>query len=526
MSRMDAPRGAEATSEEAPARKARTRRPEGGHSALGERLIAGIPARIMRPRIVFLACLVAILAFGLLMVYSASSVEALKETGSSVYYLQRQAIFIAIGLTGMLAVSRVPLVVMRSKLAWWAWGAMLVLLMLVLLVGKDAGGARRWILIAGQQFQPSEFAKAVVVVTAAKIFYEYYEEGSLDTARFLALLIACAGAPLLTIILEPDMGTCLIIAGSVFCMAYFAGFSYKLIGAVLGIGALLAVVLILSSDYRADRLFLGNPWDDPYDTGYQATLAIMAFASGGLFGRGIGNSTMKYNYLPEAHNDYILAIIGEELGLVGTLAFFAVFAVMVYAAFKIAWQSPSIQGRLIASGSIVLIALQFLINILGILGVTPMTGKTLPFTSYGGSSMIASLILMGLVLRVSIESNPKTVYDVRRDDFAVVDESTAGEPRLRGARSGGFTVLDGAQGRPRGTGRDDARPQAPRRSAPLASTRGGWGDGAQGRSRVDLGRDPADRLRRSGPRVGYDRGGYAPGRGRATGSPRGRRHDR
>ena len=538
MNRMDAPTGAvEQSRGRAASGRPRTRRRDGEHSALGERLIAGVPARIMRPRIVFLACLAAILGFGLLMVYSASSVEALKETGSSVYYLQRQAIFIAVGLICMIAVSRVPLAAMRTDVVWWVWLGMLFLLFLVLAIGRDAGGARRWIVIAGQQFQPSEFAKSIIVVTAAKIFYEYYEIESINTQTFLIMLGACVFAPLLAIILEPDMGTCLIIGATVFCMAYFAGFSYKLIGCIVAVGVVAVLVLILSSSYRADRLFLGDPWEDPYDTGYQATLAIMAFASGGLFGRGVGNSTMKYNYLPEAHNDYILAIIGEELGLVGTLAFFAVFAVMVYAAFKIAWQSPSIQGRLIASGSIVLISMQFLINVLGILGVTPMTGKTLPFISYGGSSMIASLILMGLILRVSIESNPKTVYDVRRDDFAVVDESTAGEAHPRSSRSGGFTVLDGASGRPDARTRRDADADGGRRegrrpssgrNTPLASMRSDARGAASSsaRSRIDLGNDPADRLRSSGPRVGYDRGGYAPGGSRTTRSPRGRRYDR
>ena len=147
-----------------------------------------------------------------------------------------------------------------------------------------------------------------------------------------------------------------------------------------------------------------NPWADEYGDGYQATLAIMAFASGGLFGRGIGNSTMKYSYLPEAHNDYILAIIGEEVGFVGTVLFFLVFAMLIYSAFRIAEQATDRRGALMASGSAVILAVQFLINALGILNVFPMTGKPLPFISYGGSSIIVSLMLAGLILRVSYES--------------------------------------------------------------------------------------------------------------------------
>ena len=320
--------------------RARTRR--GRAARLGERLIAGVPARIMRPRLVFLSCLGAILAFGLLMVYSASSVEALKETGSSTYYLVRQAGWIAMGLVLMLAVSRVSLATMRSPIVWGVWIGMLVLLLAVLAVGVDAGGARRWINI-GMQFQPSEFAKPLLIVTAAKIFHEYYEERSLDTLTFVVMLAGAVILPVALIIAEPDLGTCLIIGGTVFSMCYFAGFSYRLILPLVGVALVVAFLFIIKSGYRSARL-MSDPWSDPYGDGYQATLAIMAFASGGLFGRGIGNSTMKYNYLPEAHNDYILAIIGEELGFVGMLVFIGVYLMMVYAAFRSPPRRPPYRG--------------------------------------------------------------------------------------------------------------------------------------------------------------------------------------
>lgn len=474
---------------------------------LEERYIAGVPARVMRPRLVFLSCLGALLAFGLLMVYSASSVEALKEYGSSTYFLERQAFFIVVGLAVMIAVSRVPLYVMRSPAMWWIWAATLVVLMLVLVVGSDAGGARRWIDIGFTQLQPSEFAKSVVIVTAAKIMYEFYEARSLDAQSFIVLLLASVCLPLIFIMLEPDFGSCVIIAVTVFVMCYFAGFSYKLIVLLLVIGGLGAAVLVLSSGYRSARILTASdPWADPYGDGYQAVLAIMAFASGGLTGRGIGNSTMKYNYLPEAHNDYILAIIGEELGFVVTIVFFAIVAGLVISAFHIASQSPTLQGRLIASGSAFLIALQFFINSLGILGVTPMTGKTLPFISYGGSSMIASLILMGLVLRVSLESSAATVHDVRRESIVLVDESTAGEPRVRSGSHAGFSVVDGA-----------SRPTAPARPSRRGQDgRPGSRSGSGAYERVNLGSDPADRLRSRGPRVSASRTGEDRRRGGAS----------
>ena len=499
------------TEQPADARSDRKANRRGGER-MTERLIAGIPARIMRPRLVFLACLGAILAFGLLMVYSASAVEALSETGSSTYYLVRQAGWILAGLIAMLAVSRASLTSMRSPVVWGLWIAMLVLLLAVLAVGVDAGGARRWINI-GMQFQPSEFAKPLLIVTTAKICHEYYEERSLDTLTFLVMLGAAVLLPVALIILEPDLGTCLIIGGTIFCMCYFAGFSYRLIIPLIAVALVVAFLFVITSGYRSARL-ISDPWADPYGDGYQATLAIMAFASGGLFGRGIGNSTMKYNYLPEAHNDYILAIIGEELGFFGMLVFIGVYFMMVYAAFQIARQAPTIQGRLIAYGSAVLIMLQFLVNALGILGVTPMTGKTMPLISYGGTSMISTLMVCGLILRVSLESNPRTVHDERRGRMAVMGEepaapgtiegSTAGPARRRSERPrGGFTVVDGTMPHRGPVGSGDAvetgraaRDRGPARAgAPLAGSRARSDQTRQPYERIDLNYDAADRLR-------------------------------
>lgn len=524
---------------ERPSRAKRPRRSASEHSELGERLIAGVPARIMRPRIVFLCCLGAILAFGLLMVYSASAVMALSEYGDSTYFLVRQAGFIAFGCLVMFGISRIPLLSMRTGAVWVLWIGLVLLLLLVLLIGEERGGATRWIKIAGQQFQPSEFGKSIIVVTAAKVFYEYYDERSINTGTFLGLLATCVLVPLLAVFLEPDLGSCIIIGGTVFAMCYFAGFSYRLIIPLLVVAGVIVLILILTSSYRSARLF-DDPWADPYGDGYQAVLAIMAFASGGLFGRGIGNSTMKYNYLPEAHNDYILAIIGEELGFVGVAIFFAVFALLIYAGLKIASQSPTVQGRLIASGCSVMLMIQFLVNMLGILGVTPMTGKPLPFISYGGSAMIGMLALAGLIMRVSLESNLKTVYDARRAGFRVMGEgapeadggesgtiegSTAGAARPRSARRhDGFSVVDGTGFVAPGEGaRPMGRSEGRAGRTGSASRGGGAADRAtrntrpsSGRTqsferggsyeRVNLGADPADRLRSRGPQRRYDGG--------------------
>ena len=519
---------------------------EGGE--LGDSLIAGVPARIMRPRLVFAVCLFAILAFGLLMVYSASSVEALSDYGSSTYYLVRQAVFVAVGLVAfaIICAKGIPWRLFRSNALWVLWGLVMLLLVLVLLVGTESGGATRWIDLGFVSMQPSEFAKPVVILLSAKIFSDYYEEESISTGAFLLEMVVVVGVAAALIVIEPDLGTTVILLATIFAMAYLAGVSYPLIIGVVAVLVVGVVVAIVAEPYRLTRfLVMLDPWSDPYGDGYQATLAIMAFASGGLFGRGIGNSTMKYNYLPEAYTDYILAVIGEEIGFVGTVIFFVVYLAMIFAAFRIAQQAPTLHQQLLASGCAFIILLQFFINALGILSVLPMTGKTMPFISYGGSSMVSSLILAGIIMRVSLESEVETEPARRRADLTVMSggadgdlasshpgTSTAGKPHKRSARNaggsgggdrgsggggygdgghsgGGFTVHDGGRG---SSGYGDGG------SGYGSSSYGGYGRGS------DHGR--GDGYNSSGY-GGYssDRGGYSYGSDFDGGSYGGRYRD-
>lgn len=522
------------------------------HTKLDEKLIRGVPARIMRPRLVFIACLVSIVCFGVVMVYSASSVEALQETGSSIYYFIRQLVFAAAGGVIAVVIARVPalsLENLRERIAT-ALLVILIPLLIVVFAFTATGGAHRWIPLGFMSLQPSEFAKPVVILLAASAFERYFGEHSLDGWGLLVALVWGVILPLALIFFEPDLGSTLIIVITLFSMAVLAGMPGK---TIIGIGlAIVAagVIAMFAAPYRVQRYLAAlDPWQDEYGTGYQATLGIMAFASGGLFGRGIGNSTMKYNYLPEAHNDFILAIIGEELGLVGTVIFIGVFMLMIWSAFKIAEQSPSRYGRLVASGCATILCIQFYVNALGILGVTPMTGKTLPFISYGGSSMISCLMLAGLIIRVSMESFEGNPYARLRSGFSVMDEadpgadvsshlgrSTAGEARPRSAQAGargavsggvqagqpsrsGFSVYDGGASAPL-TGRSGSAPRAGR-----GEQRGGY-------ERIDLNADPSERLRpsRSARPVRRDdsRGSSGRGRGYSGGSNSGgrNRHDR
>lgn len=531
--------------------KVRRRATATSHSDWGEKYIAGVPARIMRPRLVFLSCLIAICMFGLLMIYSASSVESLQENGSSWFFLYRQAIFMFIGfvLFAMIGSRLLPWPLFRSKLVWGVWVGVLVLLIAVLFVGQGAEewGASRWIDLGIFNLQPAEVAKPVIIVLTAKIFADYFEDGTIDTRAFLIQMLIMLPFPLFLIFREPDLGTTIIIALTVFAIAILCGLPWRVVAFVTVAAFVLGAAAIVTSPYRAKRfLAFLDPWSDPYDTGYQATLAIMAFASGGLFGRGIGNSTMKYHYLPEAHNDYILAIIGEELGFVGTAIFVLVFVAMIIAAFYICREAPTLHAQLLASGCTIILAVQFLINVFGILGVMPMTGKPLPFVSYGGSSIIASLVLAALIFRVSVESNVETAADRRRSGMAVMGERSARASARRSAGSGDDVSghigrSTAGEARARSTRRDGSAPRADRavssRSALSVYDGGRQGRGeasptrresrgaAGGYGRIDLGSDAGERLRprQERPRVDYRgvTGGNAPRRSGDGRPPRG-----
>ena len=531
--------------------KVRRRATATSHSDWGEKYIAGVPARIMRPRLVFLSCLIAICMFGLLMIYSASSVESLQENGSSWFFLYRQAIFMFIGfvLFAMIGSRLLPWPLFRSKLVWGVWVGVLVLLIAVLFVGQGAEewGASRWIDLGIFNLQPAEVAKPVIIVLTAKIFADYFEDGTIDTRAFLIQMLIMLPFPLFLIFREPDLGTTIIIALTVFAIAILCGLPWRVVAFVTIAAFVLGAAAIVTSPYRAKRfLAFLDPWSDPYDTGYQATLAIMAFASGGLFGRGIGNSTMKYHYLPEAHNDYILAIIGEELGFVGTAIFVLVFVAMIIAAFYICREAPTLHAQLLASGCTIILAVQFLINVFGILGVMPMTGKPLPFVSYGGSSIIASLVLAALIFRVSVESNVETAADRRRSGMAVMGERSARAPARRSAGSGDDVSghigrSTAGEARVRSTRRDGSAPRADR-AVSSRSALSVYDGGRQGRSeasptrreprgtaggygRIDLGLDAGERLRprQERPRVDYRgvTGGNAPRRSGDGRPPRG-----
>ena len=465
-----------------------------------EHTIFGVPERFMRPRLVLLAVVAILVGFGLLMVYSASSVTALNSTGDAAYYLKRQLMFIGAGVVAAIVLAYTDYRLWARRLLVPIWAFTVVLLAIVLVAGTDNDmGASRWIDLGFFDLQPSEFAKITIIFTAANVAQSYFEDGSIDWYTFLKLLFVGVALPLGLILVQPDKGSTMVIALTLVVMGYLAGMPKSLLAVVLVAGAAAFLALSLRDDYSRQRfLTMFDPWADPYGTGWQLIQGFYAFGSGGLFGVGLGFSRQKYSYLPMAHNDFIFAIIGEECGLVGTLGLLVGFSVFLWAGFRIARYAPDLCGRLIAAGCTSLVIIQLLLNVCGVLGMFPLSGKPIPFVSYGGSSILASLMLVGLILSVSLHSSlPETTHDNVRHSWQIEGAgesgqglSLVGEPRSRGSRGasragsrgqrqgGAFTVVEGGARRPPGRGGG-------------ASTKKKSG----GRGRIDLGPSASDRLR-------------------------------
>ena len=493
----------------------------------GERTIFGVPERFMRPRLVLLAVVAILVGFGLLMVYSASSVTALNSTGDAAYYLKRQLMFIGVGTVVAIVLAYTDYRVWARTFLMPIWVVTVILLVVVVVAGTDNGmGASRWINLGFFDLQPSEFAKITVIFTAANVAESYFEEGSIDWGTFVRLLAIGVAVPVGLILVQPDKGSTMVIALTLIVMGYLAGMPKRFLLALLILGAVGFLALSLRDDYSRQRLLtMFDPWQDPYGTGWQLIQGFYAFGSGGLLGVGLGFSRQKYSYLPMAHNDFIFAIIGEECGLVGTLGLLVGFGVFMWAGFRIARYAPDLCGRLVAAGCTSLVMIQLLLNVCGVLGMFPLSGKPIPFISYGGSSIIASLMLVGLVFSVSIHSSlPETSHDNVRHSWQIEDVeagarglSFVGEPRARSARGqsqpssgrggGSFTVVEGgARGKGRAAGRGSGRGSGKGSgSGTGASGRGtgkgavkgaGKGSGASGtRKRIDLGPSASDRLR-------------------------------
>lgn len=373
----------------------------------------------------------ALVAFGLVMVYSASSARAAVAADDPAYYLKRQGIYALIGLTLFAILSRFDYRHLR-RLGGPLLAVSLVLLVAVLVLGSSVNGARRWFDFGFVSLQPSELTKVALALWIAALLAR--RPAPATFGELLRPVGLVTGLAALLLLVQPDLGSALslaIIAGTVVMVS---GSPLRLLA---GAGAsLIAAVLLLAwlEPYRKARLlaFL-DPWADPQATGYQSVQALLAVGSGGLFGVGLGEGVQKIYYLPEASTDMIFAIVGEELGLLGTATVILAYGVFGYAGFRTALACRDPFGKRLAAALTALICGQAAINIAAVLGLAPLTGVPLPFVSYGGSSLIMSLCAVGILLNIAVSDAGSSTASVRDRGRGNGGARPAGAGRGRGA---------------------------------------------------------------------------------------------
>ena len=350
----------------------------------------------------FLILLLVLLVVGLGMLYSASSAQSQYDTGytESARYLQKQAACAVIGLAAMFVLSRIR-PEFWYKMAWPLYGISILLLLMVLFFGQSVNGARRWINIAGLQFQPSEIAKFTMILLFARLTREY---GS--AARQFRYGVLGFGAALLGILvplaLEKHLSAIMLMGMVAVVMMFVAGTHPKWLLAGAGFAAVFVVVYISFMGYAGDRVTAWlHPELDPSDTGYQILQSLYAIGSGGVLGLGLGKSRQKYLYLPFQYNDYIFAIICEEIGLLGALLIIVLFMALILRGYWIALKAPDRFSTVLAAGLITLIAVQTVLNLCVVTNLLPSTGIALPFFSYGGTALAVNLGGMGILLGIS-----------------------------------------------------------------------------------------------------------------------------
>ena len=359
----------------------------------------------------FLALVLLLLTLGLVMLYSASYAQSEYDTGYAIStrYLQKQAVCAAIGLVAMFFFSRIP-AMLWYRLAWPLYGVSIVLLLSVLVIGEEVNGAKRWINLAGLQFQPSEIAKFTMILLFARLTRGFGTKARQFRYGVLGFGLALMGI-LVPLALEKHLSAIMLMGMVAVVMMFVAGTSPKWLLAGAGGAAVFLVVYVSFMGYAGDRITAWlHPELDPGDTGYQILQSLYAIGSGGLFGLGYGKSRQKYLYLPFQYNDYIFAVICEELGFVGALGIMALFAMLILRGYWIALRARSRFSTVLAAGLTTLIAVQTVLNLFVVTNLLPSTGIALPFFSYGGTALAVNLGEMGIVLSISRERN-----EIKRD---------------------------------------------------------------------------------------------------------------
>ena len=343
----------------------------------------------------------ALVVVGLVMVLSASSVQALRDFGSSWVVFQRQAMWVFIGAVALLVAVRVDYRRWQRPAVPFALVALgLLLVVLVPGLGVSVRGSSRWIGSGQFRVQPSEFAKLAILLFVADVLARRGAKGSVRMA--LRPILVVFGFAALLVMAQPDMGTTLVLGCIVLSLLFVGGIELRTLGGLVGLAAGGALVLGLVEGYRRARLFsFLNPWKDAGNTGYQIVQSLVGLASGHWTGLGLGASRAKWGFLPNAYTDFIFAIIGEELGLIGTLLVIGLFVAFAVLGVRTALKAPDRFGALLASGITAWVVGQALINIGAVIGVLPVTGVPLPFVSFGGSSLVITMGAAGILLNIA-----------------------------------------------------------------------------------------------------------------------------
>jgi len=354
---------------------------------------------------VILTAVILLVGIGLVAVYSAGSILAEQRHGDHYYYLRKQLMFCLFGFLVMIIAKNINYRLYRRFVYLFLVSSMILLaLLLVPRLATKVGGAQRWFRLGFISIQPSEIAKLSLAMFVAASMQKNFENMGSFSRGLLPNLIA-GSIVIGLILLQPDLGTAVIIGMWILVLLFIGGVNLAQLIAVLGIAAPILYYLITQTAYRLNRLwaFL-NPWEDPQGIGFQIIHSFLAFGSGGVLGVGLGNSKQKLLYLPEPHTDFILAIIAEEIGFIGVSALLILFATVVIRGIKIALRSPDLFGTYLAMGISCMLAIQVMVNMGVVMALLPTKGLTLPFISYGGSSLIVNFMGIGILMNISTKA--------------------------------------------------------------------------------------------------------------------------
>lgn len=357
--------------------------------------------KLKSDKLLFMATL-ALVCASLVMVYSSSAVIGLEQYKQRpTLFLFKQATFALLGLALMQVLMRVDYRRYRQPAVIWTLLGLAGFALVAVLFGPRINGARRWFNVAGVGVQPSEFAKLVVVFFVAALLERRMDR--IDDLRYSLLPVGIVlGCVVALIMLQPDLGTALSIILIVGAMVFAAGINYRYIVGLLLVSLPAAYIVLMSADYRRRRMMVFlDPWSDPLGDGFQVIQSLIAVGTGGVFGRGLMAGVQKLYYLPYPHTDFIYAVIGEELGLIGTTVILACFCIIAWRGLRTAMRAPDRFGAFLALGLTAMVIVQAFFNISVVLGLLPTKGIPLPFVSFGGSSLLMSMLGMGILLNVS-----------------------------------------------------------------------------------------------------------------------------